>query len=90
MKKLSILGATGSIGRNTLEVVRGLKENFEVVALAAGENIRLLAEQIEEFKPKLAVVKNEERATGLKDLVSSQHLDISFADEGLVKAATIP
>ena len=51
MKRLVILGSTGSIGRQTLEVVRSLPGRFEVVGLGAGKNRRLLAEQIREFRP---------------------------------------
>lgn len=51
-KRLAVLGATGSIGRQTLDVVRALPEKFRVVALAAGKNLDLLSEQIHEFKPK--------------------------------------
>jgi 1-deoxy-D-xylulose-5-phosphate reductoisomerase len=50
-KRLAVLGSTGSIGRQTLEVVRGLTGRFRIVGLAAGKNSDLLAEQVEEFKP---------------------------------------
>lgn len=55
MKKISILGSTGSIGTQTLDVVRGNKD-IKVTALAAGSNIRLLEQQIREFKPAMATV----------------------------------
>jgi 1-deoxy-D-xylulose-5-phosphate reductoisomerase len=51
VKKLAVLGSTGSIGRQTLEVVRALPERFKIAALAAGQNINLLKEQVKEFKP---------------------------------------
>lgn len=53
IKKIAVLGSTGSIGQQTLDVVRALPDKFKVMALAAGANIELLAKQIEEFKPKL-------------------------------------
>ncbi len=53
MKRLAILGSTGSIGRQTLEVVRAFPQRFEVVALASGRNLTLLKSQVREFKPKL-------------------------------------
>src|SRR5262245_31413519 len=56
MGRLSILGSTGSIGTNTLDVVRRNRHLYEVYALAAGRNADLLAEQILEFRPKVAVV----------------------------------
>ena len=61
MKNISILGSTGSIGRNTLEVVRGQPERFKVVALAAGVNTELLGRQVREFKPKVVSVRGEEQ-----------------------------
>ena len=73
MKKIAILGSTGSIGTQTLEVVRANKD-IEVTALAAGSNIDLLEKQIREFSPKIAAVWNEEKAKELKDRV--RDLDI--------------
>ncbi|MCK5504911.1 MAG: 1-deoxy-D-xylulose-5-phosphate reductoisomerase, partial [Thermodesulfovibrionia bacterium] len=56
MKKLSILGSTGSIGKNTLEVISAHRDRFKVVALAAGNNIEMLEAQIIEFRPDVAAV----------------------------------
>ena len=64
MKKIAILGSTGSIGTQTLEIVR-TNGDLEVTALAAGNNIDLLEQQIREFRPKLAAVWKEERAAEL-------------------------
>jgi 1-deoxy-D-xylulose-5-phosphate reductoisomerase len=50
--KLAVLGSTGSIGQQTLDIVRALPENFRVIALAAGGNSRLLGRQIDEFQPE--------------------------------------
>ena len=69
MKKIAILGSTGSIGTQTLEIVR-TNGDLEVTALAAGNNIDLLEKQIREFKPKLAAVWKEERA-GVRDSCDS-------------------
>ena len=63
MKRLSVLGSTGSIGTQTLDVCRNL--GFEVVALAAGSNVELLEKQAREFKPKFVAVYDEEAAKGL-------------------------
>ena len=65
MKKLAILGSTGSIGTQTLEVVRE-NGDIEVLGLAAGSNISLLEEQIREFQPKLVAVWDEKKAAQLK------------------------
>ena len=54
IKRLAVLGSTGSIGQQTLDVARTLPHRFQVVGLAAGKNIDLLAKQIEEFKPAFA------------------------------------
>ncbi|WP_031498499.1 1-deoxy-D-xylulose-5-phosphate reductoisomerase [Bryobacter aggregatus] len=60
MQMLTVLGSTGSIGVNTLDVVRRWKHRYGIYALVAGTNVSLLAGQIAEFEPKLAVVKDEE------------------------------
>ncbi|MBI2846966.1 MAG: 1-deoxy-D-xylulose-5-phosphate reductoisomerase [Chloroflexi bacterium] len=58
VKKLAILGSTGSVGRQTLEVVRAYPQKFQVIGLAAGKNMELLAEQVLEFKPKFVSFQN--------------------------------
>lgn len=88
MKNISILGSTGSIGTQTLDIVRNNKE-LNVVALTAGNNIKLLAEQIREFNPVLACVKSEELAGELKLLVSDVDVKIVYGMEGLIEAATM-
>ena len=65
MKKIAILGSTGSIGTQTLEVVRE-NGDIEVLGLAAGNNIELLEKQIREFKPRVVAVWKEEKATELR------------------------
>ncbi len=88
MKKVSILGSTGSIGTQTLEVVRAYKEEFEVTALAAGNNITLLEQQILEFKPKVVCVWNEKKAKELKDKISYLDILVLSGMEGLIACAT--
>lgn len=87
MKRLSILGSTGSIGRNTLEVVSNHPDKFRVVALAARNNIKLLAEQINAFKPEVVAVFDEESAKDLRK--DFPDLKILSEAEGLVEAATL-
>ncbi len=65
MKQLAVLGSTGSIGQQTLQIVRTLPHKFCIVGLAAGENIDLLAKQINEFKPRLVYYQNRETQTRL-------------------------
>ena len=89
MKKIAILGSTGSIGTQTLEVVRANKD-IEVTALAAGSNIDLLEKQIREFSPKIAAVWNEEKAKELKDRVRDLDIRIESGMDGLLAVATEP
>lgn len=69
-KGISILGSTGSIGTNTLQVVRSHPERFRVVSMAAGRNIALLKEQIEEFRPVFVSVESEDAAAALRNSLS--------------------
>lgn len=87
MKKISVLGSTGSIGTQTLDVVRK-NGDIQVLALTAGTNIRLLEEQIREFKPAFVCVGTEELAKELKILVQDVDVKISFGIDGLIEAAT--
>ena len=88
MKKIAILGSTGSIGTQTLEVVRE-NGDIEILALAAGNNIRLLEEQIREFHPKLAAVWTEEKAKELRENVRDLDVDIVYGMDGLLEVAVI-
>lgn len=87
MKKIAILGSTGSIGTQTLEVIENQRD-MEVTALAAGSNIRLLEEQIRKFKPKLACVWDTDKARELAVLVKDLPVCIVSGMEGLIEAAT--
>lgn len=89
MKKLTILGSTGSIGITALNVVRENKQHYDVIALAAGENADLLHRQILEFKPQLVAVKDEIVAARLEALlIPSLRPDILFGTDGYLRAAT--
>lgn len=87
MKKIAILGSTGSIGTQTLEIVREQKD-IEIVAMAAGRNIRLLEEQIREFHPSLVAVWEEEAARELRANIRDMQIEVACGMEGLIKAAT--
>lgn len=82
MKSLSILGSTGSIGLSTLDVVRQHPEKFNVVGLAEGHDVTLLAEQIKEFKPGIVSVRDEESAGQLQKLLGSDKPEIHWGIEG--------
>ena len=89
MKRLSILGSTGSVGRNVLRVVDQFPERFSVVALGAGRNVRLLAEQVMRFTPEVAVVLDEDLACQLKKMVTGvKGLEILHGSDGYRAAAT--
>lgn len=88
MKRLSILGSTGSIGRSSLKIVEMFPDRFRVVALAAKRNVDLLARQIEKFKPELAVVYDETSACELEKRISPEtRVKILFGEKGYCTAA---
>ena len=72
MKKISILGSTGSIGTQTLDVIRKNPSDFEAVAISANSNVKMILEQIEEFKPKYAVMYEESKVEELKSLLPEE------------------
>lgn len=86
MKNIAILGSTGSIGTQTLDVVRNNKD-LKVVALSAGNNIELLKQQIDEFSPKLVSVGTEESAEKLKTMLGDTDIEILSGMEGLIAVA---
>lgn len=89
MKKIVVLGSTGSIGTQTLDVVRN-NSDMEVVALAAGSNIKLLEEQIREFRPRMACVFDEKKAKELRILVSDCNVTITSGMKGLIECSVTP
>ena len=91
MKNLAVLGATGSIGCSTLDVVRRFPEQFRVVSLTAGRNVDRLARQIEAFRPAMAVVLEEGDRKALQaQLPADLKVDLRWGEEGLVAAAALP
>ena len=86
MRKIAIMGSTGSIGTQTLDVVRENKD-IEVVGLSAGSNIDLLEKQIREFKPKLAVMGSEKLAEDLKTRIGDLPVKVSYGMDGLLELA---
>ena len=88
MKKISLLGSTGSIGTQTLDVVRRYREDFQVTALAAATNIDRLEEQIREFRPKMAAVFDADKALELKRRMEDLPVEVVSGMEGLMAAAT--
>ena len=89
MKKIAILGSTGSIGTQTLEVARN-NGDLEIVSLAAGSNIKKLEEQIREFHPKTAAVWSEEKAKELRAAVRDLDVRVVSGMDGLIEVCTAP
>lgn len=88
MKNISLLGSTGSIGTQTLDIVDQHRDKFNVVALSAGNNITLLAEQIHKFTPKLVSVATKELADHLAGLVNVP-VKIVYGEQGLIEVGSI-
>ena len=89
MKKIAILGSTGSIGTQTLDVV-GRNDDLQVVGIAAGSTIRMLEEQIRRFHPKLAAVGDEKKAAELRKRVADTDCTVTGGMEGLLALAAMP
>lgn len=87
MKKIAILGSTGSIGTQTLDVVREHSDELQVVALAAGTNKERLKEQIKEFHPKLVSLSDEKKAQELKEELAREQVEVVCGMEGLIEVA---
>lgn len=89
VKCVSILGSTGSIGRQTLDVIQGLPE-IRVAALTAGKSVERMAQQCRTFLPQLAVMATQEGAQALAEQIRDLPIRVSYGEAGLVEAATLP
>ncbi|MDO5020650.1 MAG: 1-deoxy-D-xylulose-5-phosphate reductoisomerase [Lachnospiraceae bacterium] len=89
MKKIGILGSTGSIGTQTLEIVRS-NPDLQVVALAAGSNVSLMEQQVREFHPLLAVMGSEEASADLKSRIADTGTKVLAGMEGMLELAVLP
>lgn len=89
MKAIAILGSTGSIGTQTLDIVQQYPDRFRVVGLAAGRNVELLIEQVRQFKPEIVAIQDKTKFSELKEAIAS--LDYSpilqAGEEGVVEVA---
>lgn len=89
MKKITILGSTGSIGLSALDVIQKNPQRFQVGALTAGRNIKLLKKQIEQFKPEIVAVGNKESALKLRNsLTGKNKVKVFYDEEGLKEVAS--
>ena len=89
MKRIAILGSTGSIGTQTLDIVRNNREDLEVVALAAGSNVKLMEAQVREFSPKVVAMWSEEAAKQLRTQISDLEIKVLSGMEGLLEIAVL-
>ncbi len=89
MKCVSILGSTGSIGRQSLDIISRLPE-IRVAALTAGTSVERMAQQCREFTPELAVMSTKEAAEKLASLIEDLPTRVSWGEEGLLEAASVP
>lgn len=92
MKKIAILGSTGSIGTQTLQVIAAYPERFSVEVLTANNQVELLAEQVKKFKPNMAVIANEEKYPRLCELLEGEDVKVYAGSEAIaqvVQASTI-
>ena len=86
--KIAILGSTGSVGVQALDLIAQFPDRFEVVALAAGSRLDLLGEQVRRFRPRLAVLAREEKLYALREICGPLGVIAAGGDEGLIQAAT--
>ncbi len=90
MKRLCILGSTGSIGTQTLDIVRNDSENFSVASLTAGKNVDLMEKQAREFMPEVVSMASEDAAKELKLRLADTNIKVLSGNEGLTVAARCP
>lgn len=89
MNKIVLLGSTGSIGTQTLDIVRNYSNDLQVLALAAGSNVSLMEKQVREFLPKKAVMWSEEAAKDLKEKVADLDVEVLSGMDGLLEIVTM-
>ncbi|MFT4144720.1 MAG: 1-deoxy-D-xylulose-5-phosphate reductoisomerase [Mobilitalea sp.] len=87
MKQIAVLGSTGSVGTQTLEIVREHRNQLNITALSAGSNIELLEKQIREFMPKIVCVSEKAKAEQLKERVKDLPVQVLSGMEGLIACA---
>ncbi|KAK9198033.1 hypothetical protein WN944_013216 [Citrus x changshan-huyou] len=91
-KPITVLGSTGSIGTQTLDIIAEHEDKFRVVALAAGSNVTLLADQVKRFKPQLVAIRNESLVDELKEALANveEKPEIMTGEQGVIEAARHP
>ena len=88
MKKITILGATGSIGHNTLDLISRDLDQFKVVGLTGANNIKLLAERAIKFNSEVVATANESKFHDLKEMLSGHKIEVCAGINGLLEVAS--
>ena len=88
MKNIAVLGSTGSIGTQTLDIVRKNPDELKITVLAAGSNIELIEKQIREFKPEAVALFNDDKANELKLKIADTKVKVLSGMDGMIEAAT--
>ena len=88
MKKISILGATGSIGQNTLDLISNEKDNFKVVGLTGAGNIDLLARSAIDFGADIVATADESKFSDLKNLLSGHKIEVCAGPSGILEVSS--
>jgi 1-deoxy-D-xylulose-5-phosphate reductoisomerase len=89
-KRITLLGATGTIGQNTLKIIDAHPDAYEVTVLTGGENVDLLIEQARRFKPKRAVIANPDLYAALKAGLQGTGIETAAGEDAVVEAAMMP
>ena len=90
IKQITVMGATGSIGKNTLSLIRQFPEKFSVFGLVAGRNVEQLARLTKEFNPKIVGINDERKLPVLRELLKDLEVDVVAGEEECTKIASIP
>ena len=90
MKKISLLGSTGSIGANVLDVIERNPEKFQIFGMSAGNNVDLFAKQIRKFKPRVVALFDTKKIPTLKEQIADLDIEILSGEEGSIAVATLP
>ena len=90
MKKISLLGSTGSIGTNVLDVIERNPEKFQILGMSAGNNVDLFAKQIRKFKPRVVALFDTKKIPTLKEQIADLDIEILSGEEGSIAIATLP
>ena len=88
-KRIAILGSTGSIGKQALDVIDALGEQYEIVALTAQKSVELLSQQVKRYKPKFAAIADENFEKPLRQALAGEHVEILSGSESLVRIAEL-